>query len=164
MLSLPNDYSTYSSWQAGGKTLCWEKVDGVTTGNRAQQDKKHSRASRGQQEGCGTGLIGNLVLEMPHSDSKRLENRFYPEHHECKILLPGTALTWSRSLLILMKGWEMARWRWCEGKHLESVNKTQQGWGKLAKLYDFSQLLMRREVCNVLASLRNEGRGNRLAQ
>lgn len=52
-------------------------------------------------------LIGKLVLEVPHSDSKRLEDRFYPEHHERKILLPGMDLTWSRSLQTLMKGWEM---------------------------------------------------------
>lgn len=80
------------------KTLCWEKVNEVTAENTAQQDKTHSSASRGLRERCGTGLIGKLVLEVPRSDSKRLEDRFYPEHHEHKILLPGTDLTWSRSL------------------------------------------------------------------
>lgn len=80
------------------KTLCWEKVNEVTAENTAQQDKTHSSASRGLRERCGTGLIGKLVLEVPRSDSKRLEDRFYPEHHGHKILLPGTDLTWSRSL------------------------------------------------------------------
>lgn len=40
------------------------------------------------------------MLEVPHSDGKRLEDRFYPEHHKHKILLLGTDLTWSRSLQI----------------------------------------------------------------
>lgn len=65
---------------------------------QAQQDKNHSSASRGLRERCSTCLIGKLVLEVPRSDSKRLEDRFYPEHHEHKILLPGVDLTWSRPL------------------------------------------------------------------
>ena len=73
----------------------------VTAENTAQQDKNHSGASRGLRERCGTGLTGKLVLEVPHSDSKGLEDRFHPEHHEHKILLPSMDLTWSRSLQIL---------------------------------------------------------------
>lgn len=95
------------------KTLCWEKVNEATAENTAQQDKNHSSAS---WERCGSGLIGKLVLEVPHSDRKRLEDRFYPEHREHKILLPGTDLTWNRSLRILMRGWEMQWWRQHEGK------------------------------------------------
>lgn len=95
------------------KTLCWEKLNEVTAENTAQQDKNHSSAS---WERCGSGLIGKLVLEVPHSDRKRLEDSFYPEHREHKILLPGTDLTWNRSLRILMRGWEMQWWRQHEGK------------------------------------------------
>lgn len=68
------------------------------------------------EERCGTSLIGKLVLEVPRSDSKRSEDKFYPEHHEHKILLPGTDLPWTRPLYMLMRGWEMRWWRQREGK------------------------------------------------
>lgn len=82
------------------------KVNEVTAENKAQQDTNHSNASRGIQQRCDTSLIGKLVLEVPQSD-KGLEDRFYPEHHEHKILLPGTDLPWTRALQTLMRGWEM---------------------------------------------------------
>lgn len=65
---------------------------------RVQPSKTQTSASRGMQERCGTSLIGKLVLEVPRSDSKRSKDRFYSEHHEHKILLPGIDLPWTKPL------------------------------------------------------------------
>lgn len=62
------------------------------------QPSKTQTMAMPAEERCGTRLIGKLVLEVPRSDSKGSEERFYPEHHEHKILLPGTDLPWTRPL------------------------------------------------------------------
>lgn len=92
---------------------------------KVSQKRAEPSKTKPTAEGGGTGLIGNPVLEMPHSDSKRPENSFCPEHHEQEILLPGMALTWRVSLQILMKRWEMV-WSISTCKALTK----QLRWGK----------------------------------